>query len=60
MRSNNIMLNQIIASVGVDVPLHILDVPDIAYLTNISTTSTSDIIHKPIYGHLHGHLLPEN
>ena len=38
MRSQNIMLNQILASVGVNAPLHIPDVTDIEYPKNISTT----------------------
>ena len=58
MRSHNIMLNQFLAAVGVNVPLHIPDVPDVASLINISTTSTSDITHPPTYEHLHRHLLP--
>ena len=37
MHSHNIMLKQILASVGVNAPLHIPDVPGIAYLTHIST-----------------------
>ena len=38
MCTQNIMLNQILVSIGVTVPLRIEDVPDIPYLTNISTT----------------------
>ena len=53
------MLKQILATIGDNVPLHIPDVPDIASLTNISTTSTSDITHTPTYEHLHRNLLPE-
>ena len=60
MRGQNLMLNQIMATVGVNVPLQIIHVPDISYLTNISTTSTSDIPHPPTYDHLHIHLLPKN
>ena len=37
MHSHNLMFNQILASVGVDIPLHIPDVPDIVSLKNIST-----------------------
>ena len=59
MRSQNIMLKQIISNVGVDIPLHIPDVPDFESLTKISTTSTFDITHPPTYEHLHRHLLPE-
>ena len=59
MRGQNLMLKQILANVGVNVPLHIPDVPDIAYLKNISTTSTFDITHPPTYEHLHRQLLPK-
>ena len=60
IRSQNIMLKQILATVGVNVPLQILDVPDIPYLTNISTTSTSDMPNPPTYEQLHRHLQPKN
>ena len=53
------MLKQILASIGVNVPLHIPDVPDILARTNISTTSTSNITHPPKYERLHRYLLPE-
>ena len=53
------MLNKIIASVGVNVPLHIIDVPDIVSLTKKKKTSTSNVTHTPTYEHLHRHLLPE-
>ena len=58
MRSQNLMLKQILANVGVNVPLHIPDVPDISSLTNISTNSTFDITHPPTYEHLHRHFIP--
>ena len=51
------MLKKILSSVGVNSPLHIPDVPDIAYLTNISTASASKKTHPPTYEHLHGPLL---
>ena len=57
--SQNIMLNQIISSVDINVPLHIQDVPDILSRTNISTTSTSNITHPPKYERLHRNWLPE-
>ena len=57
--SQNIMLNQILAIVSVNVPLYILYVPYIASLTNIPTTSTSDITHPPTYEHLHSYFQPE-
>ena len=55
----NLMLKQILATISDNVPLHIPDVPDIASLTNISTTSTSDITHTPTYENHHRNLLPE-
>ena len=60
MRSQNIILKQILATIGVNVTLHIPDIPYIASLAKISTTSTSDIPHPPTYEHLHRHLLPKN
>ena len=59
MRSQNLMLKQILATVVVNVPLQIPYVPDIKSLKNISTTSTSDITHTPTYEHLHRNFLPE-
>ena len=59
IRSQNLMLRQILATVGVNVPLHIPDVPDIPYLQSFSTSSTSDIPHSPTYDHLHRNLLPK-
>ena len=53
------MLKQILSTVGVNIPLHIPDVPDFASFTNISTTSTSDITHPPTYEHPNRHLLPK-
>ena len=50
MRSKNITLNQILATVGVNVPLHIPYVPGIASLTKISTTSTFE-------KHIHLHMI---
>ena len=59
MRNQNIMLKQIVFSFGVNVPLHIPDVPYIASIKNIHTTSTSNITHPPTYERLRGYLLPE-
>ena len=59
IRSHNLMLKQIIATVGVNVPLHIPYVPDIPYLKKNSTTSKSDMPHPPTYKHLHRYLLPK-
>ena len=53
------MLKQILSSFSVNFPLHVPDVPDIEYFTNISTTFTSNITHPPTYEHLHRQLLPE-
>ena len=59
IRSQNIMLKQILYTFSVNVTLHIPDIPDIAYLTNISTISTSNMPRPPTYEHLHMHLLPK-
>ena len=59
MRSQNIMLRKILAYVGVNVSVNIPHVPDIASITNIYTTSTSNITHPHTYEHIHRHLLPE-
>ena len=59
IRGQNLMLNQILATVGVNVPLQITNVPDIAYLNFFSTTSISDMPHPPTYDHLHSHFLPK-
>ena len=53
------MLNLILATVCVNVPLQIPYVPDIPSLTNISTSSTSDMPYPPTYEHLHRHFLPK-
>ena len=59
MLSQNLMLKKILANVGVNVHIHIPDVTDIAPLTKISTTSTSDITYPPTYEHLQRNLLLE-
>ena len=53
------MLNQILASAGVNVTLHNTDVTYIVSITNISTTSASLKTHTPIYYHLHRPFLPQ-
>ena len=53
------MLNQILATFGVNVPLHIPDVPYITSLTISSSSSTSDMPYPPTFEHLHRHLLPK-
>ena len=45
--SQNIMLKQILGTVGVNISLHIPDVPAISSVTDISTSSTSDMPHPP-------------
>ena len=57
IHSQNLMLKQILATSGVNAPLHIPYVPDISSLTNTSTSSTSDMPHPPTLEHLHRHLL---
>ena len=57
IHSQNLMLKQILVTSGVNVPLHIPDVPYILYITNISTSSTSDIPHTPTFEHLHRNFL---
>ena len=57
--SQNLMLQQILATGGVNFPLKIPDVPDIPFLTNVSSTSTYDMPNPPTYEHLHRNLLPE-
>ena len=50
------MSKQLLATSGVNVSLHIPDVPDISSLTDISTSSTSDMPHPPTFEHIHRHL----
>ena len=45
IHSQNIMLKQILATAGVNVSIHIIDVPDTSSVTNISTSSTSGMPH---------------
>ena len=59
MRSQNLMLKQILATVGNNVPLQIPDVTNIQSFTKISTNSTSDIKNPPTYEHLDSYFLPE-
>ena len=59
MCSHNVMLKKILASAGVNIPIHNPDGPDIAYLTSIYKKSTSDIRHPPTYKCLHSNFLPE-
>ena len=57
--SHNLMLKQLLATSGVNVSLHIPDVPDISSVTDISTNSTSNMPHPPTFEHLPRHLLPK-
>ena len=52
--SHNLMLKQILVSVGANVRLQMLDVTNIAYIINISITSTYNIIHSFTW-----HVVPE-
>ena len=53
------MLKQLLATAGVNVSLHIPDIPDISYVIEISTSSTSDMPHPPTFEHIPRHLLPK-
>ena len=57
--SQNLMLKQLLSTAGVNLSLHIPDVSDISSVTDISTTSTSDMPHPPTFEHLNSHLLPK-
>ena len=58
IRIHNLMLKQLLATGDVNVSLHIPDVPYISSLTDISTSSTSEMPHSLTFEHLHRHLLP--
>ena len=53
------MLKQLLATDGVNVSLHIPYVPDILSVTDISTSSTSNIPHPPTFEELPRNLLPK-
>ena len=59
IRSQNLMLKQLLATSGVNVSLHILYVPDISSITDISTSSTSEMPHPPTFEQFPRHLLPK-
>ena len=59
IRSQNIMLKKIPATVGVNAPLQIPYVPDIASITNSYRNSTSNITHPPTYERLHRNFPPK-
>ena len=60
MCSQNLMLRQIRASVGVNAPLHIPYYPTIASVTKFSTTSACNGTHQSTYEKLHRHFLTQN
>ena len=53
------MLKQLLATAGVHVSLHIPDVPDILSVTEISTSSTSNMPHSRTFEQLPRNLLPK-
>ena len=53
------MLKQILATAGVNVSLHIPDVPDISSVTDISTSSTSNMPPPPTVEELPRNFLPK-
>ena len=59
IRSQNLMLKQLLATVGVNVSLHIPYVLGISYITDISTSSTSNMPHPPTFEHLPRNLIPK-
>ena len=59
IRSQNLMLKQLLATAGFNVSLHIPYVPDISSVTDISTSSTSNMPHPLTFEHLPMHSLPK-
>ena len=59
IRSQNLMLKQLLATAGVNVSLHIPDVPDISSVTDISTSSTSNMPPPPTLEEIPRNLLPK-
>ena len=53
------MLKQLLATAGVNVSLHIPDVPDISSVTDISTSSTSNMPPPPTLEEIPRNLLPK-
>ena len=60
MRTHNLTLKKMLASICVTVPLHIPDITDITSLTNNFTTSESNETHPPTYGYLHRPLINQD
>ena len=59
MRGQNLMLKQLLATAGVNVSLHIPDVPDISSVTDIFTSSTSNMPPPPTLEGIPRNLLPK-
>ena len=59
IRSQNLMLKKLLATAGVNVYLHIPDVPDISSVTYISTSSTYNMPHSRTLEQLPRNLLPK-
>ena len=59
IRSQNLMLKQLLANASVNFSLHITDVPDISSVTDISISSTSNMPHTPTFEHPPRYLLPK-
>ena len=59
IRSQNLILKQLLATAGVNVSLHIPDVPDISYVTDFSTSSTSNMPPPPTFEELPRNFLPK-
>ena len=60
IRSQNLMLKHFLATAGVNVSLHIPDVPGISSVTYISTSSTSNMPPPPTLEELTRNLLPRH
>ena len=59
IRSQNLMLKQLLATAGVNVSFQIPYVPDISSVTEISKSSTSNMPHPPTFEHLPRNVLPK-
>ena len=59
IRSQNLMVKQLLATAGVNVSLHIPDIPNISSVTDISTSSTSNMPHSRTFEQLPRNLLPK-
>ena len=59
IRSQNLMLKQLLATAGANVSLYIPYVPDISSVTEISTSLTSNMPPPPTFEELPRNLLPK-